>query len=118
MARTTPGRSWDHPAMRAVEAALDAALSEVRRQGGADYLLREARTDGLNAGSRALGRPVVTADGRVVPTAESGLVERVQALEALLGDVDAAFDDARRARAPHNARLHARVKRLLGRSRT
>jgi len=31
----------------AVERAVDAALGEVRRQGGADYLLREARGDGI-----------------------------------------------------------------------
>lgn len=38
----------------AVERALAAALGEVRRQGGSDYLLREARTEGLAAASLAL----------------------------------------------------------------
>lgn len=34
-----------------IEYAVDAALSEVRRQGGADYLLKEARNTGIAAGS-------------------------------------------------------------------
>ncbi len=32
-----------------IEAALDAALGEVRRQGGPEYLLREAKLEGLSA---------------------------------------------------------------------
>ncbi len=37
-----------------VNAALDAALGEVRRQGGPEYLLREARGAGLEAAEFAL----------------------------------------------------------------
>ena len=37
-------------ASKAVEGAVDVALGEVRRQGGADYLLREARNDGVFGG--------------------------------------------------------------------
>lgn len=39
--------------MKILEVAVDAALGEVRRQGGPEYLLTEARSDGLAAG-RAL----------------------------------------------------------------
>lgn len=35
------------PGARVAERALDAALAEVRRQGGPDYLLTEARNEGL-----------------------------------------------------------------------
>lgn len=38
-----------HLADRAVERAVDVALGEVRRQGGPDYLLAEARRDGIAA---------------------------------------------------------------------
>lgn len=38
-------------AKAAVEGAVDAALGEVRRQGGADYLLREARNEGVGLGA-------------------------------------------------------------------
>ncbi len=36
--------------MKIVEVAVDAALAEVRRQGGPEYLLTEARSQGLAAG--------------------------------------------------------------------
>lgn len=42
-----PGAS--NAKMPMVEAALDAALGEVARQGGPDYLLKEARSEGLSA---------------------------------------------------------------------
>lgn len=35
--------------MKLVEVAIDAALAEVRRQGGPEYLLTEARSEGLAA---------------------------------------------------------------------
>lgn len=37
------------PVMKIVEVALDAALAEICRQGGPEYLLAEARAEGLAA---------------------------------------------------------------------
>jgi hypothetical protein len=76
--RSSPGAPPDLAeiekfAARAVEEAVDAALGEVRRQGGADYLLREARTDGIN-GSQVWLAALLSAVRRLAsPPAEDGL---------------------------------------------
>lgn len=67
---------------RTVEAAVDAALGEVRRQGGADYLLREARTDGLNQAHGAFGTALLSAVRRLAPAAATDPVrEALAAME-------------------------------------
>lgn len=115
---------WYHPAMRAVEAAVDAALSEVRRQGGADYLLREARTDGINEGARRLGRPARTFDGQEVPSSvpapESTREQGNQGRETLVLVLDALARIAaaeRRAQGAEEGRLHEAARADAAESR-
>ena len=54
--------------MPMVEAALDAALGEVARQGGPDYLLKEARSEGLSAARLHLEKLVDQVVFRVMET--------------------------------------------------
>jgi hypothetical protein len=44
-------------AQEALEAGLDAALAEIRRQGGPDYLLVEAKNEGLRVAFMKMGLP-------------------------------------------------------------
>jgi hypothetical protein len=51
-----------------IAAAVDAALAEVRRQGGPEYMLAEARSEGIDAGifrARALDRTITPAEERL-----------------------------------------------------
>lgn len=118
-----------------MEGQRDAAEADAKEAQAALDMQRDAlqaMTDLCNAAERERDEARAERDARIPLACAGGLChtcvacrerslreairaerERVRALEEGLREVDEAFTADRKARRPHNARLHARVKALL-----